>query len=102
MTKLEENCDPTSIKQTALDSSRKTEIKSEKSDTKAETAPATLSELLQFAEPIDYFLMIIGSIAACLSGFCQPAFCLLFGFALDDLHSGDSISKRINLLCIYL
>ena len=67
----------------------------------AEPPAASLAELYQYATSYDIFLMVIGTITASASGFCQPAFCLLFGLALDKLNSND-ISASINVLVVYL
>ena len=62
---------------------------------------ATLGEFFQFTDGKDLFFIFWGTTGAIASGFCQPAFCLLFGFALDDLNS-ESISYSINKLVVYL
>lgn len=67
----------------------------------AEPPAATLAELYQYATSYDIFLMVIGTITASASGFCQPAFCLLFGLALDSLNS-NNITKNTNEIVIYL
>jgi len=64
-------------------------------------APCSISELYQFAEPVDYALMFFGTLGAIGAGFCQPVFCLLFGTAMDNLNSGD-IQTQINKLCVWL
>ena len=70
---------------------------------KEQTAPpsATLGEFFQFSDGIDLFFIFWGVTGAIASGFCQPAFCLLFGVALDDLNGG-SISTSINKLVVWL
>ena len=70
---------------------------------KEQTSPpsATLGELFQFSDGIDLFFIFWGVTGAIASGFCQPAFCLLFGVALDDLNGG-SISTSINKLVVWL
>ena len=67
-----------------------------------ESNSATLGELYQYADTVDYIMMFIGFWAAVGSGFCQPAFCLLFGTALDDLNSAGDIQTKINTLCVWL
>ena len=82
-------------------------IPSEKTSTKNEEAKsssppaATLGEFFQYAEPLDLVYIFFGVAGAVASGFCQPAFCLLFGYALDDLNSG-SISSSIDTLVVFL
>ena len=64
-------------------------------------AVVTFAELYQYATSYDIFLMVVGTITASASGFCQPAFCLLFGLALDSLNS-NNITKNTNEIVIYL
>ena len=73
----------------------------ENKDIESKEIACTVSELYQFATGYDYVYMVLGTIGSILTGFCQPAFCLLFGYALDDLN-GASIQTSINQLSLYL
>jgi ATP-binding cassette subfamily B (MDR/TAP) protein 1 len=74
----------------------------ESNNQQEETPAATIYELYQYADSVDLFFMFFGTAGAMASGFCQPAFCLLFGYALDDLNSSNNIEQSINTLVVYL
>jgi ABC-type multidrug transport system fused ATPase/permease subunit len=80
-----------------LDDPQKREI-----STKPPSKAASLGELFQYADHMDYLLMICGTCSAVAAGFCQPAFSLLFGYALDDLNSSGSIESAIDTLVVYI
>jgi ATP-binding cassette subfamily B (MDR/TAP) protein 1 len=64
-----------------------------------------LSELFQFAEPIDWAAIAVGSLGGILTGFSLPFFNVMFGIMLDELNDdpmsfGDRIAD-ISLIFVY-
>lgn len=70
------------------------------SKSKTSKDEATLLELFSTADYIDCILMTFGTIGGIITGCCFPAFCILFGFMLDALNRGDSLSSTVNSVCI--
>mmetsp|Transcript_18040 Transcript_18040/g.24763 ORF Transcript_18040/g.24763 Transcript_18040/m.24763 type:complete len:1356 (+) Transcript_18040:119-4186(+) len=58
-------------------------------------AAATLEEFFQFATGLDYVYIFFGTAGAIASGFCPPAFCLLFGVAIENLNSSSISSVEV-------
>lgn len=62
--------------------------------------PASFCELFGEADLIDYGLMAIGTLGALGTGASLPAFCILFGQALDKLNEGGNIQTAVNTVVI--
>jgi len=66
-----------------------------------ESRSGKLSELFSAAEPYDYFLMVVGTIGALITGASIPFFNVLFGKMLDALNSDPtSFSERISIIAL--
>ena len=53
--------------------------KSGEEDTGEQYEPISVGSLFRFANGVDMFLLVFGSIGACLQGAAMPAFSLIFG-----------------------
>lgn len=62
--------------------------------------PASYSELFGEADTIDYGLMALGTLGALGTGASLPAFCILFGQALDRLNETGNIQEAVNTIVI--
>jgi hypothetical protein len=54
------------------------------------------------AEPYDWWLMVVGTIACIVTGASIPAFNILFGEMMDSLNRDPTnFEAEVNRLCIY-
>lgn len=72
------------------------ETKKEKSDEKAQTVP--FYKLFAFADSIDVFLMICGSIGAIGNGVCLPFMTLLFGDLIDSFGQNQNNKDIVDVV----
>jgi len=64
---------------------------------------ASLKELFSFADGLDKFMMIIGTLCAMAYGTVLPLFSLIFGGLIDAFNkSTDEVYDQIKGLCLYL
>ena len=61
---------------------------------------ATISELLEGSEPLDWLLMTTGILGGIGTGACLPIFCILLGQLLDNLNKGSGIKDAVNNICL--
>ncbi|KAF5186151.1 Abc transporter b family member [Thalictrum thalictroides] len=76
-------------------------------DIKAEKKAQRISflKLFSFADSLDYILMILGSVGACVHGAAMPVFIVFFGQLMDVLGSGytsqGSITDKVSKYVLY-
>ena len=65
------------------------------------TATASITEVFQNADALDYLYMAGGTVGGIVTGLSLPAFNVLFGQMLDKLNgSENSLSSGVASLCI--
>jgi len=78
-----------------------TEAKEEKKNIKKESV--SLMGLFSAADKLDYFLMLLGGLGACIHGATLPLFFVFFGKMLDSLGNlstdPKAISSRVSQVC---
>lgn len=62
--------------------------------------PASYCELFGEADTLDYGLMALGTLGALGTGASLPAFCILFGQALDRLNATGNIQDAVNTVVV--
>lgn len=74
----------------------KEDTKKEKNDEKTKTVP--FYKLFAFADSIDVFLMICGSVGAMGNGVCLPLMTLLFGDLIDSFGQNQNNKDIVDVI----